>query len=226
MIGIDYSGAVLPVGSRTSAAHNNALRAIAAPGAWWSGPERLAIVQETRSAPECPVCRRRAPSTFATIGGIEHEGRNGLPPEAVEAIHGIRNDSGHLTRRWFDHVIAAGMRPEAYVELVAVVASSVVVDTFARGVSLGLPDLPPAQPGAPTRESSKDVVDAGAWVPIAREGKFNILRSLAIVPSARDLFFGAFDTSYYRTPETRFALTRPQVELVASRVSAMNECFY
>lgn len=226
MIEIDYSRAALPVGSGTGAAHENTLRALAAPGAWWSGPERLAIVRETRAAPECPLCRSRTRSTFATIGGIEHDGRNGLLPEAVETVHGIRNDSGHLTRPWFDHVIAAGMRPEAYVELVAIVASSVVVDTFAQGVGLNLPDLPSAQPGAPTPESSKDVVDAGAWVPIAREGRFNIIRSLAMVPSARDLFFGAFDTSYYRTPETRFALTRPQVELVASRVSAMNECFY
>ena len=226
MIEIDYSRAALPVGRRTSAAHNNTLRAIAAPGAWWSGPERLAIVREARAAPACSLCHRRTRSSFATIGGIEHDSSNDLPPEAVEAIHGMRNDSGHLTRRWFDHVIAAGMRQEAYIELVAGVASSVVVDTFARGVGLGLPELPPAQPGAPTPESSNDVVDAGAWVPIAREGRFNIIRSLAMVPSARDLFFGAFDTSYYRTPETRFALTRPQVELVASRVSAMNECFY
>ena len=226
MIEIDYSRAALPVGRRTSAAHNNTLRAIAAPGAWWSGPERLAIVREARAAPACSLCRRRARSSFATIGGIEHDSSNDLPPEVVEAIHGMRNDSGHLTRRWFDHIIAAGMRPEAYVELVAIVASSVVIDTFAQGVGLGLPDLPPAQPGTPTPESSKDVVDAGAWVPIAREGRFNIIRSLAMVPSARDLFFGAFDTSYYRAPETRFALTRPQVELVASRVSAMNECFY
>ena len=226
MIGIDYSRAAVPVESGTGASHENTLRAIAGPGAWWSGPERLAIVREARAAPECPLCRSRARSTFATIGGIEHDGRNGLPPETVEAIHGIRNDSGSLTRRWFDHIIAAGMRPEAYVELVAVVASSVVVDTFAQGVGLGLPDLLPAQPGAPTPESSKDVVDAGAWVPIAREGRFNIIRSLAMVPSARGLFFGAFDNSYYRAPDTRFALTRPQVELVASRVSAMNECFY
>ncbi len=127
--------------SGTGAAHKNTLRALAAPGAWWSGPERVAIIGEAREAPGCSICNRRARSSFATIGGIEHDGRNGLPPEAVEAIHGMRNDSGHLTRRWFEHVIAAGMRPEAYVELVAVVASSVVVDTFAQGVGFGLPDL-------------------------------------------------------------------------------------
>ena len=226
MTEIDHSRAVLPVGRLTGAAHNNALNAIAAPGAWWSGIDRLAIVREARAASECSLCQRRARSLSATSVSGEHDSGNDLPPAAIEAIHGIRNHSGRLTRRWFDDVTAMGMRPEAYVELVAVVASAVIVDTYAQGVGLELPNLPQAQTGTPTPESSTDVVDAGAWVPIARLGRFNILRSLALVPSALDLFFGTFGTSYYMAAETRFALTRPQVELIAARVSAVNECFY
>ena len=222
----DYSRAVLPVDRSTRAAHNNALNTIAAPGAWWSGSDRLAIVREARAASECSLCQRRAWSLSATAVSGEHDSGNDLPPAAIEAIHGIRNHSGHLTRRWFDHVIAMGMRSETYVELVAVVASAVVVDTYAKGVGLDLPDLPETRTGSPTSERSTDVVDAGAWVPIARQGSANILRSLALVPSALDLFFGAFGTSYYMTPKTRFALARPQVELIAARVSAVNECFY
>lgn len=214
------------MGSLTGAAHNDALNAIAAPGAWWSGSDRLAIVREARAAPKCALCRRRARSLSATAVSDEHDGGNDLPHTAIEAIHGIRNHAGRLTRRWFDDVIAEGMRPEAYVELVAVVASAVIVDTYTQGVGLDLPNLPEAQTGAPTAESSTDVVDAGAWVPIARLGRANILRSLALVPSALDLFFGAFGTSYYMAANTRFALARPQVELIAARVSAVNECFY
>ena len=223
---IDYSRAALPAGNLTRAAHNNALNAIAAPGAWWSGSDRLAIVREVRAAPGCALCRRRAGSLSAVAVSGEHDSVTDLPPAAIEAIHGIRNHSGRLTRRWFDQVIAEGMRTEAYVELVAVVASAVIVDTYAQGVGLAPPNLPQAQPGAPTGECSTDVVDAGAWVPIARLGRYNILRSLALVPSARDLFFGAFRTSYYMDDNARFALARPQVELIASRVSAVNECFY
>ena len=226
MTEIDHSRAVLPVGRLTGAAHNNALNAIAAPGAWWSGTDRLAIVREARAASECSLCQRRARSLAATAVSSEHDSGNNLPPAAIEAIHGIRNHSGRLTRRWFDDVTAMGMRSEAYVELVAVVASAVIVDTYAQGVGLDLPDLPEARTGSPTSERSTDVADAGAWVPIARQGRANILRSLALVPSALDLFFGAFGTSYYMAPKTRFALARPQVELIAARVSAVNECFY
>ncbi len=214
------------MGSLTGAAHNNALYAIAAPGAWWSGSDRLAIVREARAAVACSLCQQRTGSLSAIAISGEHDSGNDLPPSAIEAIHGIRNHSGRLTRRWFDHVIAKGMRPEAYVELVAVVASPVVVDTYAQGVGLDLPNLPQAQTGAPTSESSTDVVDAGAWIPIARQGGANILRSLALVPNALDLFFGAFGNSYYMAPNARFALARPQVELIAARVSAVHECFY
>ena len=218
--------AALPVDPAATAAHDAALEAIAAPGAWWSGADRLAIVRAARSAPTCSLCARKAsePSPGAVPG--EHHNDGELPPIAVEAVHAIRNDSGRLTRRWFDDVVDMGMLPEAYVELVAVTASSVIVDTYAQGVGLDMPSLPRPAHGAPTLERSDDVVDAGAWLPVAREGRANILRSLGLVPSARELFFGTFGPSYYMNPESHFALDHAQVELVAARVSAVNECFY
>ncbi len=204
----DYAAAELPVGDEVAAAHNAALDAIAEPGAWWSGADRLAIARETRVA----------------VG--QHRGKDVLPPIAVEAIHRIRTDSGRLTRRWFDNLIDMGLQPEAYVELASVVASVVIVDTFAQGIGLPPPALPEAVPGAPSFERSDDVVDAGAYLPLAREGRAHILRSLGLVPSASELFFHTFNPSYYMRPNQEFALTRAQVELVASRVSAVNECFY
>lgn len=215
----------LPVDPATSAAHAATLDAIAAPGAWWSGADRLAIVRAARTAPNCSFCAGRDELSSAAIDG-EHDNDGVLPPIAVEAVHAIRNDSGRLTRRWFDDVIDMGMLPEAYVELVAVTASSVIVDTFAQGIGLSMPELPDPVGGAPTLERSDDVEDAGAWLPLAREGQANILRSLALVPSALKLFFGTFGRSYYMAPDSQFALDRAQVELVAARVSAVNECFY
>ena len=219
------TGTALPVDPATSA-HNATLEAIAAPGAWWSGTDRLAIVRAARTAPACSFCARRDElSPAAAIDG-EHDNDGVLPPIAVEAVHAIRNDSGRLTRRWFDDVIDLGLLPEAYVELVAITSSSVIVDTFAQGMGLGMPELPEPVDGAPTLERSDDVEDAGAWLPLAREGRANILRSLGLVPSALKLFFGTFRGSYYMAPDSRFALDRAQVELVAARVSAVNECFY
>lgn len=223
---VDYGVAALPVGEDVAAAHHDALLAFARPGAWWDGADRLAIVQETRTAVDCALCAAKADalSPNAIVG--EHDNAGTLPPVAVEAIHGIRNDSGRLRRRWFDDLIDMGMQREAYVELVSVVASSVIVDSFAQGLGLEPPASPAATAGTPSFESSPDVVDAGAWLPIAKQGGANILRSLGLVPSARALFFATFSPSYYMQPNARFAIGRRQVELVASRVSAVNQCFY
>ena len=219
------TAAALPVDSATSAAHQATLQAIAEPGGWWSGADRLAIVRATRTAPTCALCARREKPDATALDG-EHDNDGELPPIAVEAVHAIRNDSGRLTRRWFDDVIDMGLLPEAYVVLVAVTASSVIVDTFAQGMGFDMPELPEAASGAPNLERSDDVEDAGAWLPLAREGRANILRSLGLVPSALKLFFGTFARSYYMAPDSQFALDRAQVELVAARVSAVNKCFY
>ena len=225
----DYAGAELPVATRTAAAHEKTRHALAQPGAWWSGADRLAIVGETRAAPDCPLCAAKSAALSPDAVTGEHtvsEAGKALPPVAVTAIHGIRNDSGRLTRRWFDDIIDMGMPPEGYVELTAVVAASVVVDTYAQGIGLPLPELPEAAPGSASFEKSDDVVDGGAWLPIARQGRANILRSLGLVPDASRLFFNAFGSSYYLRADTEFRLSHRQVELIASRVSAVNECFY
>ena len=216
----------LPVTPRVAAAHDETLKAFAEAGAWWSGADRLRIVREARNAPSCRLCAEKAQALTPNAVQGEHASDGELPPVAIEAIHGIRNDSGRLTRRWFNDLIDMGMQTEAYVELVGVTASAVVVDTFAQGIGRALPTLPEPSAAAPTFERSHDVVEAGAWLPLAREGRANILRSLGLVPSALKLFFGAFGQSYYLQPEAEFTIGRRQVELIASRVSAVNECFY
>ena len=219
-------GAALPVAEDAATAHGAALRAIGEPGAWWSGADRLTIAGETRAASGGGLCAAQTAALSPNATESEHVGEGVLPPIAVEAIHRIRNDSGRLTKRWFDGLIDMGLQPEAYVELVSVVASTVIVDTFAQGLGQPLTPLPEAVSGAPSFERSDDVVDAGAYLPLAREGRAHILRSLGLVPSASALFFRTFGPSYYMRPNTEFAIGRAQVELVASRVSAVNECFY
>ena len=65
---------------------------------------------------------------------------------------------------------------------------------------------------------------SGGFVP-------NIMRALSLVPDeARALrrTAGAHYVAVEQIPDptVRRALTRPQMELVAARVSAINECFY
>ena len=151
------SGGALAAGDTTAAAHRATLQAIAEPGAWWSGEDRVAIVRAARAAPSCALCADTdiAERLENDRAGREHDNDGTLPPIAVEAVHGIRNDSGRLTRRWFDHVIDMGMLAESYVELVAVTASSIIIDTFAKGIGAELSPLPDAVPGEPSLERSE-----------------------------------------------------------------------
>ena len=228
---LGYAAAELPVRPETAGAHTAALDAFAQPGAWLSGADRRTIVEEARAAPACSRCADApagalpAAAAGCAAGG-EHDDAGALPPAAVLAIHGIRNHSGRLGRRWFEDLIDMGLPREAYVEAASLVASAVIVDSFALGVGLAPLPLPAAASGAPSFAASADVVDAGAWLPIAREGRANILRALGLVPSAGRLFFDTFAPSYFMHPESSFALEAPQVELVAARVSAVHECFY
>lgn len=223
-----YDESLLPVSNETALAHQSTFKRIARSGAWWPAHNRLAIVEEARLAVQCKLCAEKVKALSANTVKGEHDNSGKLPAAAVEVIHAVRNDPGRLTRNWFDGIMRTGLDREAYVELVSVLASSVVIDTFSQAVGSGLQDLPEAKEGELTYESSDAVEEAGAWLPIAavpaNEHSANILRSMGLVPSAVELFFGSFRSSYYMGG--KFELGRRQVELIASRVSSVNQCFY
>ncbi len=211
----------------TRARHREIVARFAQTGSWWSAVDRNVIVEETRSAPDCQLCRaRRAELSPEAVTG-EHDNSGRLPPIAVEVIHAVRNDSGRLTRRWFDHVVDMGMQEEAYVELVA---SAVIIDTDSQAKDRQFLELEVPARGFPDFIRSDAVVDVGAWLPVAERGitgsTAHITRSLGLVPSALKLFFDTFEPSYYMQEGKAFSLDHDQVELVASRVSTVNQCFY
>ncbi len=53
----------------------------------------------------------------------------------------------------------------------------------------------------------------------------NIVRAMGLVPKAVELFFGTF-RPHYALKGIKLSLSQAQAEYVASRVSAMNKCFY
>lgn len=221
-----HAAASLEVRSGLSEAHRAALEHFAQPGTWWNARERLAIFAEARLALECALCtqRRGALSPYAIDG--THDSSHALEPSTVEAVHRIRTDSGRLTKAWFEGV-SKEMCIGAYVELVAIVSVAVIIDTFAESLGLPFVDLPEPVEGEPSRMSYEDAVDDGAWVPITKRGpetRANIVRALGAVPRELENFWQVF-RHHYLAPEGR-AIAQPQIELVASRTSALNQCFY
>ena len=208
---------------------------IGAAGDFFAGAERIEMVRAAREALDCPLCAARKSALSPNAVSGAHGGSAELAAPIVELIHRLVTDPGRLTRSWFDGVLASGVNRQAYVEVVSVVTSSVIIDTLHRALGLERPALPAPQPGEPRGEYNRQAVDAGAWLPILDAPSVmgsaglpqvpNIVRALGLVPSAVELFFGTF-RPHYALQAIPLSISQTQAEFVAARVSAINECFY
>ncbi len=244
MTAFDYAGLSLPIPDAMRDAHRRAWERLAAPGAWWTGAEKVAIAAEVRAARTCSLCQQRKAALSPNAVAGEHAASDALPAAAVEAAHRIATDPGRLTRAWYEKTLAAGLSDAHYVELLGVVITLVNLDALHRGLGIAPEPLPAPRGGEPSRERPPAALE-GAWVPLlvpsSAEGRAlfegrprvpNVARALSLVPDAVRQMRELSDVHYLPIddvidPRARMhALTRPQMELIAGRVSALNECFY
>jgi len=242
-----YDALDLAVRDDIVAANRRAWQRLGQPGSWWTGAERVAIAAEVRHAQDCALClaRREALSPESVQG--EHDHRGELPAPAIDAIHRITNDAGRLSRAWFERTLAVGLSDGHYVELVGVLVTLLSIDAFHRGLGVVPEPLPQPEAGEPSGYRPARAGDEGAYVPLlpwdANEGEeadlwqgrggANVLRAMSLVPDEvrqmRDLaatyYIPIAQLGDMRSNAGR-ALDRPQIELLAGRVSALNECFY
>jgi hypothetical protein len=247
MTALDYSAANVPVREDLQAAHRLIWDYVRAPGNWWTGAERVAIAAEARRADACALCRDRKGALSPNAVSGEHAPGGALPANLVDVIHRIRTDPGRLSQPWFASVVAAGLEVPHYIELVAVVTMVTGVDYFCRSLGLAPLPLPPPLAGAPSRYLPAAAKPGTAWVPmIAPEDAGgseadlyppspfipNIVRALSLVPDAVRTMWRSSDAHYLPVAQIgdpsarRGALDRMQTELIAARVSAINQCFY
>jgi hypothetical protein len=244
MPAFEYAELALPIPAAMRDAHRRAWRRLAEPGSWWSGAERVAIAAEVRAARSCALCRERKGSLSPGAIAGAHERASALPEPAVDAVHRITTDPGRLSRDWFERAIAGNLPDGAYVELVGIVSTVVNLDALHRALGVAPEPLPAPEPGEPSR-ARPATVEAGAWVPMlaptAPEARAlfggrpvvpNVVRALSLVPDAVVQLKELSEVHYLTmddVPDPRArgrVLSRPQMELVAGRVSALNQCFY
>lgn len=204
---------------------------LAEAGDWLTGAQRIDAWREARDAASNPLDQERKRAlSVASVDG-RHAASVQLSAEAVEVVHRVASDPGRLTRSWADTQIAALGAP-TYTELVGVTAIAMVLDTFTRAIGEEPSTLPEPVPGEPSRVVPDDVGDVGAWVPQAvGPTRANVSRTLSGTPRTDATWRSLVDSHYSRGHQFvdlawDRALSRPQTELVAARVTALSECFY
>lgn len=244
---LDYDDSPVPIRPDLVAAHGRFWQRLAGPGNWWTSEERIGIAQASREARHCQVCaeRKKALSPYGLDG--RHQGTTVLSGAVVDIVHRITTDAARLAPHWYEGVLASGLSEGQYVEIVGTVVSTVSIDAFARALGLPLRSLPQPGSGEPSRyRPASAVVDDQAWVPMVPERNEgtpeadlwpsertgNVIRAMSLVPdevrTLCDLSAAHYlPNAMVRDPlAAQGELTRPQMELVAGRVSALEGCFY
>jgi len=243
----DYQAAPVVVRPDIAEAHRKAWQRLARAGNWWSGAERIAIAAEMRGARTCSVCRDRKAALSPAAVDREHESCTDLPKPAIDAIHRMSTDPGRLTKAWYESKLETGLTPEQYVEIVGVVVTVISVDTFHLALGLPLEPLPEPVPGEPTRYRPPGATQEGAWVPTIPSDRlteaeadiyhgsrgFYVIRAMSLVPDEVRMLDTLSKAHYLPHKQVgdpassgNRAISRPQIELLAARVSAVNQCFY
>jgi hypothetical protein len=244
----DYSDSPYPIRSDIRKAHQEYWQRLSKPGSWWNGEQRIAIAAESRQASHCTYCveRKQALSPYQFEG--QHETcQRVLDDNAVDAIHRIITDQTRITAHYVEQNAAAGLSKNAYVELVGIVVAMFSIDEFHRALGLPLEPLPAFETGEPSHYQPEVLSDdigfvatvppqgaVGAEADLWSDGRTaNVVRALTLVPDAlrdwrmlSDAQYISFASMGNFVGDPNRSINRMQTELIAGRVSAINECFY
>lgn len=184
---------------------------LGSPGATWTGAERVAMTAEARSA----------------RSGTEPTGD--LDPVTTRAVRTVAGRPADIRRGWVSDLVDDGLDHARYVELVGVVSRAVAIDTLLEALALEVEPLPEPLAGEPSRDIDDRARLGKAWVPMV--GGASITQALSLVPAENaelERLHGPLYLTFKEMsdPAIHKGLSRPQMELVAARTSAHNECFY
>lgn len=243
-----YEDAPCPVRHDLKEVNRRTWERMSRAGSWWSGAERIAIAAEVRNARDCALCAaRKAALSPNAIPGVHHADGQ-LSPAVIDAVHRLTTDHGRVTEGWVLNLEDEGISDGHYVEMLGLMGWVLNIDTFHEALGMDLEPLPDPQPGEPDRRRPTGLASGEAWVPMLHprrigpdEGDLfprlpqvpHVLRALSLVPEAVRALNDLEDAYYMPVAEVANlssnggrALERRQIELIAARVSAFNECFY
>lgn len=246
MEAFSYSNSPYPIRPDLISAYQDAWHKLANPGTWWTGAERVAIAQEVRNARECAFCleQKQALSPFAPVPG-EHIRTTELGAEVLDVVHRLTTDPSRLTGDWVETLTTDVISKGHYVEILSVVVTTLCIDSFNQALGFEVEPLPEPLPGQPTQYQPEGLESETAWVPMIGElganeedlwpenRSANVIRAMSLVPDAVRLLKSLSSVQYLEMQDVANpaadggrSTSRAQMEFIAARVSAINDCFY
>lgn len=246
MTAFAYSNSPYPIRQDLPEAYRHAWNKLANAGNWWTGGARVAIAEEVRNATTCDFCsqRKAALSPFAPLEGA-HTSSTGLAANVIDVVHRLTTDPARLTKTWLEEVTSNDLSTGQYVEIISIVVTTLCIDSFHQALGFDLEPLPAPVDGDPSRLTPSGLDADTAWVPMIEklgedeadlwsQGRTgNVIRAMSLVPDAVRLLKTLSDAQYVAmedvpNPEANGgrAISRAQIEFIAARVSAINDCFY
>ena len=243
---ISYEDSKYPIRKNFAAAHERFWQRLAHAGTWWTAEQRLSIAREVRQASACGTCRKIKAALSPNAISVAHERVTELNDVVVEVVHRITTDQSRLTEHWYHSVLDRGLTEGQYVEIVGTVAALVSIDSFCMAIGHPLNVLPEPIPGSASEYRPASAQESAAWVPLipadansgdeadlwstGRTGY--VIQAMSLVPdevrTLSDLSAAHYlPNAKVMDPTARGEhLDRQQIELIAGRVSALNQCYY
>jgi hypothetical protein len=210
-VAFELDDAVLPVPDGLRDELRQQWQRLAMPGTWLSGEDRVSVAGEARAA-----------RTFA-------DALTGLDPLLTEAAQSVSAAADLITWEWVGDLLARGLTVEQFVEVVGIVSRLAAIDAYVRGVGSAEEPLPDPVAGEPARNRNPDVRLRQAFVPTHPEdGARHALSAVPAEEDARDRLHARLYLSMEQMADLTYQdlLSRAQMELLAARVSLLNNCFY
>lgn len=219
-----------PVRTEVDEVHRAWLAHVAAPGTWWSGAQRVAFVQALWAALDDPSPR-------PPWDPPPPPAHSALPAAGHAMAHRLARHAATTTAAWFERTAdALGQGAPAFVELAALAATGCAVAAFGPALGLPRPALPDPEVGEPARVCPPLVEAAMNWVPVAAPADEvpAVVQAFTSVPAEHAVLWRFAAAQYMPVEEmgeldwrrAGSPLHRQQLELVASRLSVVRECFY
>lgn len=202
-------------------AHRCSLAHVAQPGARLSAARRVQIGAVARDA---YLAGRPSPPWERPYGD-----------PALDVAYRLARHAGTITEQWYEQIITEGMHPLEWVEIVGIVISTIPPVAFARAIGSVLPGFPDPVAGAPHGREADELAPATLnWVPVAApaDKTASVVQALSALPDEWDNLWRLAASQYMSDIQmadpkwNRGTLSRPQMELLAGRISRVRECFF